>query len=104
MLNWDDYTKLTREFVAIAAHCLETGKGHCIKGGKFLAVDRLAIEELLNRNKYLEAATKLDYWKNLRWIDVDYKQLTKKVRVAGGQKRMVVIALSAHETLPKTQP
>lgn len=88
------------EFTKIVEHCKANGKGITTRAGG-LAYDRNSILQMLNQNKYEEAAKKIKVWRSLNWIFVEDNKTTKRVYVSAEKRyhRMMVFNLLAYETL-----
>lgn len=66
----------TREFVGIGNFLQVNGRTH--KG--YILIEKVKLEEMLDKNKYDTALNKLRIWKALKWIDTEADgRLTKRV-------------------------
>ena len=64
-----------------------------------LLVEKEALIDLLNKNKYETATNKLKYWKDLAWIDAEEKRLTKRICINNQYRPLVVINIQRYECI-----
>ena len=77
---------LIKEYLAVCEYLLEVVTRNreskdtlpMVRKGSLL-VEKEALIDLLNKNKYETATNKLKYWKDLAWIDAEEKRLTKRI-------------------------
>ena len=94
---------LIKEYLAVCEYLLEVVTRNreskdtlpMVRKGSLL-VEKEALIDLLNKNKYETATNKLKYWKDLAWIDAEEKRLTKRICI-NNQYRPLVVIYSAHK-------
>lgn len=87
---------MIREFIAI---CDYLEKSNAKKSKGYLIIERSALEQLLDKNKYLLSLEKLKYWRKMKWIDADDEHMTKKVCIDGKRKRCMKICIPVYKTM-----
>ena len=89
------------EYIKIVDFVLKSGKA--IYTGRefrrYLLVPRQTLDQLMNKNQFDTIENKLEYWKQLKWIDTDGDRYTKKVTVNGKRIRMVKIDTAVYRAL-----
>ncbi len=89
-----------QEFLAVATYLIQHDKGR-IKNN-VLIVEKSLVCQLLDRNMYEPADSKLAVWRGLRWIHTEPNRFTKRVMVNGIiMANMIQIDLIVFETLEK---
>ena len=97
---------LIKEYLAVCEYLLEVVTRNreskdtlpMVRKGSLL-VEKEALIDLLNKNKYETATNKLKYWKDLAWIDAEEKRLTKSICINNQYRPLVVINIQRYECI-----
>lgn len=84
------------EYMNICAY-LQNHQAKISKGYILVSYDELV--ELLDRNNYMPSRNKLHYWREMKWIDADEFQTTRKVMLNGKRVRVVKIEFNLFQSM-----
>lgn len=92
------FESYVQEFIAV---CDYLRKSDCRRTKGFFVVEKVYIEDMLNKNKYETALNKLKAWKALNWISTDKDRLTCRIYSKESRKYIscIRISLDVYETL-----
>ncbi len=88
-----------QEFLAVVTYLIQHDKGR-IKNN-VLIVEKSLVCQLLDRNMYEPADSKLAVWRGLGWIQTEPKRFTKRIMLEGITTRALQIDLEAYSMLQK---
>lgn len=91
-----------QEFLAVVAYLIQHDKGR-IKNN-VLIVEKPLVCQLLDRNMYAPADSKLAVWRGLRWIQTESARFTKRTMLDGTTVRALHIDLEPYNMLQKIGP
>lgn len=87
---------MVQEYLAICAY-LQNHQAKINKG--YIVVPREELGKLLDKNNYMASRDKLHYWKEMKWIDADEAQTTRKVMLDGKRVRVVKIDFNLFQSM-----
>ena len=88
-----------QEFLAVVVYLLQHDQGR--SKNNVLIVEKPLVCQLLDRNMYEPADSKLAVWRGLRWIHTESERFTKRIMLEGTTTRALQIDLEVYHMLQK---